>query len=185
MNRKSRGSSSRSSSICGIGRDSFLLASIRVERFTGVIADGLDNTKTFRSALSKQYPITYSEELWTLHKAECDGSTIASSNVCSINVDDGTCLRDGADVQHSLVFRLDGGCVTENEDFGNKLAVDLGWLVVVFEQTHHAFSHVLSADLFQGEAGTLTCAASGDTYSFSFDASDARRREVAESIGTD
>ena len=133
MNRKLRCSSSRSSGICGIGRDSFLLASIRVERFAGVIADGLDNTKAFRSALSKQYPITHSEELWTLHKAEGHSSTIASSDICSINVDDCTCLRNGADVQHSLVFRLDGGCVAENEDFGDKLAMDLGWLVVIFE----------------------------------------------------
>lgn len=133
MNRESRSSSSRSRSICSIGGDCFLLASVRVERFAWVIADGFDNTKTFRSALSEQYPITHSEELWTLHEAECYGSTIASPDVCSINVDDSTCLRDGADVQHSLVFRLDGGCVTENEDFGDEFAVDLGWLVVVFE----------------------------------------------------
>ena len=133
MNRKLRGSSSRSSGICGIGRDCFLLASIRVERFARIVSDGLDDTKAFRSALSKQYSITHSEEFWTLHKAECDGSAVASSDVCSINVDDCTCLRNGADVQHSLVFRLDGGCVAENEDFGDKLAMDLGWLVVIFE----------------------------------------------------
>ena len=75
--------------------------------------------------------------------------------------------------------------MTENENFGDKLAVDLWWLVVIFKQTHHTFAYVLSADLFQGKAGTLTCTAGGDTYSFSLDASDACRCEVAQTIGTD
>lgn len=180
-----RSSRSRNSGICSISGDCLLLAGIRVERFARIITDSLDNTKTFRSTLSEQYPIAHSKEFWTLDKAERYGSAVTRPDVRSINIDDSACLRDGTDVQHSLVFRLDGGCVTENEDFGDKLAVYLWWLIVVFKQTNHAFAYVLSADLFQGKAGTLTCAAGGNTYSFPFDASDARRCEVAEPIGAD
>lgn len=128
-----RSSRSRNSSICSISGDYLLLAGIRVERFARVITDSLDDTKTFRSTLSEQYPIAYSKEFWTLDKAECYGSAVARPDICSIDIDDSACLRDGTDVQHSLVFRLDGGCVTENEDFGDKFAMDLWWLIVVFE----------------------------------------------------
>ena len=50
-------------------------------------------------------------------------------------------------MQHRLIFRLDGGGVTEDEDFGDEFPVDFGG-VVEFGEDDHAFADVFSADTF-------------------------------------
>jgi hypothetical protein len=174
-----------SSAIRALGRDGSLLSSVWIERLIRIITHSFDNTKPLCPALSKQYPITDCEKLWPLHKAECHGSSIASANIRSINIDNCARLRDGAHVKHSLILCLDGGRVAENEHFGNEFAVHFWRHVVVFEKADHALANVLSAHLFQGEAGALACAARGHGYPFALNASDARCCKVAEAVRAD
>lgn len=138
-----------------------LLMQFRIERMFGIISYSLHNTQTFRPSLTEKNAITNSKILRALDKSESDLSAVTGANVLAINVDDGAGLRDGSHVEHGLVFCFDGGCVGENEDFGNELAVDFGVGqnagcgvgFVGFVEDDHAFADVFSADVAESETG--------------------------------
>ena len=73
-----------------------------------IIPHALDNPESFRSSLTEQYPITHIQELGPLYESESYNGAVSSSDVGSIDVDDGAGLGDGADVKHGLVFGFDG-----------------------------------------------------------------------------
>lgn len=88
-----------------------LVLELGVQGMFGVVANSLDYTQAFRPALTEQYSVTHSQVLWSLHESECDLGSIACSYVLTVDVDDGACLGDRSDVQHRLVFGLNGGCM--------------------------------------------------------------------------
>lgn len=88
-------------------------------------------------------------------------------------------------MQHSLVFRLDGRGMAENQDFGNELSVHGRWLVIVLEQDHHAFAHIATSDLLECETGALSGCRGRYRDTFPLNTTDGGRGELAERVGAD
>lgn len=82
----------------------------------GVIAKAFDYPQPFRLTLPEQDTIAGRQELGPLNKAERHEGAVASSDEGAIDVDHGTSLADGSNVQHGLVLGLDGGCVRQNKN---------------------------------------------------------------------
>lgn len=130
-----------------------LLSALGKQR--GIITDSLDDAETLGASLAEQKPIARSEILRPLDEAERHGGAIAGADEWTIDIDDAARLRDGAYVQHGLVFLLDGGDVIEDEDVGDELAVDarsrgaIGWPW----EDDHALAHFLAPNFLECEGG--------------------------------
>ena len=85
------------------------------QRLRLVVSHALDDTQSFSSTFSKEQSIARSQVFWSLYKTEGNGGTISSSDVGSVDVDDGAGLGDRSDMQHSLVLSFDGCCVGEDK----------------------------------------------------------------------
>ena len=151
---------------------------IRIQRFGGVVSDCLYNTQPFRPSLPEQDPIAHGQVLRPLHESECHRCPITGPYKRSIDVNDGACLADRADMQHGLILCLDGGCVREDQDFGDEFPVDFG-RSVEFGKHDHAFADFLPSDPFQSEGGWLTGAANWDRDAFPLDRANVGCGELA------
>lgn len=81
-----------------------------------VVTDRFDYAETLGATLAEKKPVTWGKILRALNEAECDRCTVSGTDELSVDVDDGTGLRDRTNVEHSLVFGLDGSGVREDED---------------------------------------------------------------------
>lgn len=160
------------------------LSRVRIQGFRGVVADRFHDAQPFRPPLSEQDPFAHREVFRALHEPERDGRAVARPDERPVEVDDGARLADGANVQHGLVFRPDGGRVREDQDLGDELPVDFG-RGVGFGQHDHALADFLPADSFQSERGGLTRAANGDRDAFPFNGADVGGGELANGVGSD
>ena len=88
-----------------------LFGGVWIQRFQRIISNRLDDAKPFSPSLSEEYSIASRKVLWPLDKTECDCSAVTRTDECPVDIDDGACLGHRPDVQHCLVFRLDGGGV--------------------------------------------------------------------------
>ena len=86
------------------------------QRLQRIIPHALHNTQPLRPALSEQQPITGNQILRPLHEPERYRRAVTGADMRSVNSDDSASLRDGPDMKHGLVFRLDSCGVGENED---------------------------------------------------------------------
>ena len=89
----------------------FVLSGVWVQRLRRIVCDISHDPQALGSSLTEQYSVSNGEELWPLHEAECDKGFVASSYKVPINVNDGACLTNGANMEHCLVFAFDGGRV--------------------------------------------------------------------------
>lgn len=80
-----------------------------------IVAQRLDDTKAFCSALAKEHAVTNREELRARDETEGYQRAVTSPNEGTVNVDDRAGLADGADVEHSLVARADSGSVRQDK----------------------------------------------------------------------
>jgi hypothetical protein len=81
-----------------------------------VVTDRFDYAKALGTAFAEEEPIAWSKVLRTLNEAECNCCTVSCADKLSVDVNDGTSLGNGTNVEHGLVFGLDGGGMGENED---------------------------------------------------------------------
>ena len=84
---------------------------IRVQRLTRIVTHRFDNPQAFCPTFPKQYPLTHSQILGPLYEPKCNRRSIARPNERTIDIDDRASLADRTNVQHGLIFRLDGGGV--------------------------------------------------------------------------
>lgn len=82
----------------------------------GVVAKAFHDSQTFSLTLPEQDTIAWRQELGPLDKAERHEGAVASSDEGAIDVDHCTSLADRSNVQHCLVFGLDGGCVRQDQN---------------------------------------------------------------------
>ena len=165
-----------------------LVRTVLIERLGRIIPDRFHNPQPFRPPLAEQDPIAHGQVLGPLHEAEGDRGAVARPDEGAVNVDDGARLADGTDVQHGLIFRLDGRRVREDQDLGDEFPVHFwrrGIGVAQFGEDDHALADFLPADPFEGEGGGLAGAADGDGDAFALDGADVRCGELAEGVGTD
>lgn len=158
------------------------------EGLLGVVADALDDAEALGPALAEEQAVAGGEVLGPLDEAEGDGGAVAGADELAVDVDDGAGLGDGADVEHGLVARLDGGGVGEDEDLGDELAVDAGRGnrgVGGAGEDDHALADLLALDALEGERGRLAGAGGGDADALALDAADGRGVELAEGVGAD
>lgn len=81
-----------------------------------IIANTLHNAQTFSLTLPEKDTIARREELGPLDEAERHEGAVAGSDEGAIDVDHCTSLADRSNVQHRLVFGLDGGCVRQDQN---------------------------------------------------------------------
>lgn len=162
-----------------------LFRCLRIQWMIVVVANLLDNPKPFGTPLTEQNSVPNSEVLRTLYKPECYSRTISCPYVASVDVDDSACLGDGSHVQHSLVLRLDGGSVRQDQHFGYEFSIDL-WSRRILRLVHdnHAFPNIFSSNVAQCQRCTLTSRASRDGYPLTLDRPDLSRSELTETIRT-
>jgi hypothetical protein len=86
-----------------------------VERMCGIVTHALDDTETFGSTLPEQHSITDRQEFRSLHEPESNQSTVTSSDVGTIYIDDGTGLANSSNMQHGLIPGTNGGGMRQNE----------------------------------------------------------------------
>lgn len=162
-------------------------AAVALWKIAAIIPHSLDDSQTFCPALAEQEAVTGSEVLRPLDELERHRRSVPRTDERPVDIDDGACLADRADVQHRLVLLLDGGGVAENQHLGDELVVDpwrrgaVGW----FRQHDHALADVFPLDFFQGEGSALACARGWYSYPFPFNGTDGARCELAKTVGTD
>lgn len=109
----------RRSSRCSLGSISpiscCLLGRFWHERLRRVVANALHDPEALGTSLTEEQAVTGNKVLGPLDEAEGDSGAVAGPDEGPVNVDDGAGLRDGPDVEHGLVFGLDGRCVREDE----------------------------------------------------------------------
>ena len=87
-----------------------------IERFGLIVRKRLDNSQPFCTPFTKQYPITYRQILRTLYEAEGYRGPVPGPDEFSVNIDDGACLRDGADMEHGLILGFDGSGMGQDQN---------------------------------------------------------------------
>ena len=122
-----------------------LLVCIRVQWITRIIPHSFHNPQSFRPAFPEQYPLAHSQVLGSLNKPKRHRRAVSGSDESLIDIDDRARLTDWADMQHGLIFCLNGGCVRKDKHLGNEFAVDF-WRLVGLRQDDHAFANFLSSD---------------------------------------
>lgn len=74
----------------------YLALCVRIQRLSPIIPHFLDNSQPFRSALTEQYPVSNGEIFRALYELEGYGGAVSSTNVVTVDVNDGAGLGDRA-----------------------------------------------------------------------------------------
>ena len=74
------------------------VSSIWVQGLLRIVAQTFDDTKPFRTSFAEEDAVTKGEVLWSLNEAERHQCSVTGADVCSVYIDDSTCLRNRTDV---------------------------------------------------------------------------------------